>query len=104
MRRHALLFPSQFWLLVCGTLIYLAGYEIGYPFETVYLHSHLGISMTSVGLIIGLPILVGLPVQIAGGAIADRLGRKVVLSSQSAPASPSLRAWPLPTSSGRWSP
>ena len=35
--------------------------------------------MTSVGLIIGLPILVGLPVQIAGGAIADRLGRRLVL-------------------------
>ena len=79
MRRHALLFPGQFWLLVGGTYLYLVGYEIGYPFETVYLHTHLGISMTSVGLIIGLPILAGLPVQIAGGAIADRLGRRIVL-------------------------
>ena len=79
MRRHALLFPAQFWLLVGGTYLYLIGYEIGYPFETIYLHSRLGISMTSVGLIIGLPILAGLPVQVAGGAIADRLGRKVVL-------------------------
>jgi len=35
--------------------------------------------MASVGLIIGLPILAGLPVQVAGGAIADRFGRKVVL-------------------------
>ena len=35
--------------------------------------------MTSVGLIIGLPILIGLPFQIAGGAIADRLGRRVVV-------------------------
>ncbi len=35
--------------------------------------------MTSVGLIIGLPILAGLPFQIAGGAIADRFGRRVVL-------------------------
>jgi MFS family permease len=78
-RRHALLFPAQFWLLVGGTYLYLVGYEIGYPFETIYLHSRLGISMTSVGLIIGLPILAGLPFQVAGGAIADRLGRKVVL-------------------------
>ena len=78
-RRRALLFPAQFWLLVGGTFLYLAGYEIGYPFETVYLHSHLGVSMTAVGLILGLPILVGLPFQIAGGAIADRFGRKVVL-------------------------
>ena len=79
MRRHALLFPGQFWLLVGGTFLYLVGYEIGYPFETVYLHTRLGISMTSVGLIIGLPILAGLPFQIAGGAIADRFGRRVVL-------------------------
>ena len=79
MRRHALLFPAQFWLLVGGTFVYLVGYEIGYPFETVYLHTRLGISMASVGLIIGLPILAGLPVQVAGGAIADRFGRKVVL-------------------------
>jgi MFS family permease len=79
LRRHALLFPRQFWLLVGGTFLYLVGYEIGYPFETVYLHTRLGVSMTAVGLIIGLPILAGLPFQIAGGAIADRFGRKVVL-------------------------
>jgi len=78
-RRRVLLFPSQFWLLVGGTFLYLLGYEIGYPFETVYLHSHLGVSMTAVGLILGLPILIGLPFQVVGGAIADRFGRKVVL-------------------------
>lgn len=79
MRRHVALFPGQFWLLVGGTFLYLLGYEIGYPFETVYLHNRLGISMTAVGLIIGVPILAGLPIQIAGGAIADRLGRRLVL-------------------------
>ena len=35
--------------------------------------------MTTVGLIIGLPMLAGLPMQIAGGAIADRFGRRGVL-------------------------
>jgi MFS family permease len=79
LRREVLLFPRQFWLLVGGTFLYLLGYEIGYPFETVYLHARLGVSMTSVGLIIGLPILAGLPVQIAGGAIADRFGRRGLL-------------------------
>ena len=59
-------FPRQFWLLIGGTFLYLVGYDLGYPFETVYLHNHLGVSMTSVGLIIGLPILACLPVQIAG--------------------------------------
>ena len=72
-------FPRQFWLLVGGTFVYFVGYQLCYPFETVYLHNHLGVSMTSVGLIIGLPILACLPVQIAGGAIADRFGRRGVL-------------------------
>lgn len=79
LRREVLLFPRQFWLLVVGTFLYLLGYELGYPFETVYLHARLGVSMTSVGLIIGLPILAGLPLQIAGGAIADRFGRRGLL-------------------------
>ncbi len=78
-RCRARLFPSQFWLLVAGTFVFLLGYEIGYPFETVYLHTHLGVSMTAIGLILGLPILAGLPLQIVGGAVADRFGRKVVL-------------------------
>ena len=55
------------------------GYELCYPFETVYLHNRLGVSMTTVGLVIGLPVLAGLPVQIVGGAIADRFGRRGVL-------------------------
>lgn len=79
LRREAQLFPQQFWLLIGGTFVYCVGYELCYPFETLYLHGRLGISMTSVGLIIGLPILAGLPAQIAGGAIADRFGRRGVL-------------------------
>ena len=79
LRREALVFPRQFWLLIGGTFLYLLGYELGYPFETVYLHARLGVSMTSVGLIIGLPILAGLPAQIVAGAIADRFGRRGVL-------------------------
>lgn len=79
LRREARLFPQQFWLLVGGTFLYLVGYDLCYPFETVYLHGRLGVSMTAVGLIIGLPVLAGLPAQIAGGAIADRFGRRGVL-------------------------
>jgi MFS family permease len=79
LRREVQLFPRQFWLLIGGTFLYLVGYELGYPFETVYLHSRLGVPMTSVGMIIGLPILAGLPAQVLAGAIADRFGRRGVL-------------------------
>jgi MFS family permease len=66
-------------LLVAGTLVYAAGVEMCYPFETLYLNQRLGLSMTSVGLIIGVTLFAGLPFQIVGGAIADRFGRRPVL-------------------------
>jgi MFS family permease len=79
LRSHTRTFPAQLWLLVAGTFVYFIGYDLCYPFETVYLHGRLGISMTTVGLILGLSLLAGLPAQILGGAIADRLGRRAVL-------------------------
>jgi len=50
-----------------------------YPFQTLYLNQRLGLSMTSVGLLIGVTLCAGLPLQIVGGAIADRFGRRPVL-------------------------
>ena len=78
-RARGRVFPAAFWLLVTGTFIFHLGYNFGYPYETIYLHGHLHIAMTTVGLIIGLPMFVGLPVLILGGAIADRYGRRPVL-------------------------
>ncbi|MCX6372721.1 MAG: MFS transporter [Actinobacteria bacterium] len=71
--------PRQFWLLVAGTFVYAVGVAMCYPFQTLYLNQRLGLSMTSVGLIIGVTLLAGLPFQIVGGAIADRFGRRPVL-------------------------
>jgi MFS family permease len=71
--------PREFWLLVVGTFVYLLGVEMCYPFETIYMNGRLGISMTTVGLILGLSMLIGLPMQIVGGAVADRFGRRGVL-------------------------
>ena len=59
--------------------MYAVGVEMCYPFQTLYLNQRLGLSMTSVGLIIGVTLLAGLPFQIVGGAIADRFGRRPVL-------------------------
>ena len=78
--RRDVVFPRQFWLLVTGTFVYLVGYDLCFPFETIYLHTHLGISMTTVGLLLGLSVIAGLPMQIVGGAVADRYGRRLVLA------------------------
>ncbi len=73
-------FPPQFWLLTAGILAYVVGVDMCYPFETLFLHGSLHISMGLVGLILGVTGLLGLPFQIAGGAFADRFGRRGVLA------------------------
>jgi MFS family permease len=71
--------PRQFWLLALGTLVFLIGIDMCFPFETLYLTQRLDISMTTVGLIIGIMSFVGVPFQIPGGALADRLGRRPLI-------------------------
>jgi MFS family permease len=71
--------PRQFWLLAAGTLVYLIGVEMAYPFETIYLNGTLGISMTRLGLILGVTLFATLPVQVVGGALCDKVGRRPVL-------------------------
>jgi len=72
-------FPPQFWLLTAGILVYAVGVDMCFPFETLFLRNGLHISMTVVGLVLGVAGLAGLPFQILGGALADRFGRRGVL-------------------------
>jgi MFS family permease len=71
--------PRQFWVLAAGIFVYLIGVEMTYPYETLYLNGELGVSMTTIGAIIGVSLLATLPLQVAGGALCDRLGRRPVL-------------------------
>jgi MFS family permease len=59
--------------------VFLVGVEMCYPFETIYLNGELGVSMTAVGLILGITLLAALPMQVVGGALCDRWGRRPVL-------------------------
>jgi MFS family permease len=71
--------PRQFWLLAAGTFVYLVGVEMTYPYETLYLNGRLGVSMTTIGLILGITLFATLPMQVIGGALCDRVGRRPVL-------------------------
>ena len=71
--------PRPFWLLAAGTFVYLIGVEMTYPYETLYLNGRLGVSMTTLGLILGITLLATLPMQVVGGALCDKLGRRPVL-------------------------
>lgn len=59
--REGAAFPRQFWLLGLGVFVYSVGVEFALAFETLYLHGKLGVSMTTVGFILGLTVFAGLP-------------------------------------------
>jgi MFS family permease len=69
-------FPRQFWLLAGGFFVLLCGIDMCFPFETTYLHDRLGYSMTTIGLLLGVPLLCALPFYVLDGAITDKYGRK----------------------------
>lgn len=75
-RAELRVFPPQFWLLTGGFFVLLTGIDSCFPFETTYLHDRLGYSMTTIGLLLGVPALAALPFYIIDGAITDRYGRK----------------------------
>ena len=75
-RAEVRVFPRQFWLLAFGFLVLLCGIDMCFPFETTYLHDRLGFSMTTIGLLLGVPLLCALPFYVLDGAITDRYGRK----------------------------
>ena len=71
--------PRQFWVLAAGIFVFLIGVEMTYPYETLYLNQDLGVSMTTLGVILGVTLLATLPLQVAGGALCDKVGRRPVL-------------------------
>src|SRR5512142_407946 len=69
-------FPRQFWILFGGTLVNSLGGGMVFPFLTLYLHQHLNLSMTLVGLLLTLWSASSLVGQVLGGSFTDRFGRR----------------------------
>lgn len=72
-------YPGQFWVLVVGNFIYVAAAALAFPYEGIYLHNVLGVSMTWIGVLFGLVPLAMMPFQIWGGQLTDRFGRRSML-------------------------
>lgn len=77
------IYPRQFWVLVLGTFVYVAAAGLAFPYEGIYLNRVLHVSLTWVGLLFGVVPLAMIPLQIWGGHLTDRLGRRrmIMLSS-----------------------
>ena len=72
-------FPRQFWLIAGGVLVSSCGSSLVWPFQFIYISRTLGLHLSTVATLITLSSIAGLLVSVAGGSIADRLGRKPVM-------------------------
>ncbi len=78
--RHALQrYPRQYWLLLLGTLLSATGGAMIWPFLTIFLRAQLGISRTTVTILLSINAIMGIISSFAAGPITDRLGRKGIL-------------------------
>ncbi|HEY5387232.1 MAG TPA: MFS transporter, partial [Thermoleophilia bacterium] len=80
-RRGSRVLPLQFWLLAVGSFVFLAAMGLAFPYTSMFIRDRLGVSMGIVGLIMGGSALAGLPLQMAGGHVSDRFGRRPVLAT-----------------------
>ena len=75
-------FPRQFWLIAGGVLVSSCGSSLVWPFQFIYISRTLGLHLSTVATLITLSSIAGLLVSVAGGSIADRLGRKPVMMDE----------------------
>ena len=82
LRRYLREYPRQFWVLVLGIFVYVAAAALAFPYEGIFLHRELGVSMTMVGLLFGFVPFAVIPFHFLGGRLTDRFGRRpmIVLS------------------------
>ncbi|MDD1773723.1 MAG: MFS transporter [Methanomassiliicoccales archaeon] len=73
-------YDRRVWILFVGRIVAVAGFSVVMPFLAIYLHNKLGVPMSIVGLIFLASASTGAMGQILGGEIADRFGRKKVMS------------------------
>ena len=72
-------YPRSLWVLFIGTLVYCAGSGLAFPLEGIYLRTHLHASWFTIAILFGLLGVVASPFQIFGGAVTDRVGRRVTM-------------------------
>ena len=72
-------YPPQYWLMASGLLISSAGASMIWPFLMIYASEKLSLSLSTVSTLITINAATGLLASFAAGAVADKLGRKLVM-------------------------
>ena len=66
--------PKQVWFLIIGTFVNTVGNSFLWPLNSIYIHDHLGKSLTTAEIVLMLNSLAGVFGNLVGGYLFDRLG------------------------------
>lgn len=66
--------PRALWLLIFGMVLNVTGSSLLWPLNTIYMHDHLGHSLTFAGLVLMLNAGAGVIGNLIGGSLFDRIG------------------------------
>lgn len=66
--------PKQVWFLIIGTFVNTVGNSFLWPLNSIYIHDHLGKSLTTAGIVLMLNSLAGVFGNLVGGYLFDKLG------------------------------
>lgn len=66
--------PRSLWLLVFGMIINVTGSSFLWPLNTIYIHDHLGKSLSVAGIVLMLNSAASVIGNLFGGALFDRIG------------------------------
>jgi MFS family permease len=73
-------YPRQFWLMIFGLMLATAGGSMIWPFMLIYASGKLNLPLSTVATLISINAGTGLLSSALAGALADRIGRKVVMN------------------------
>jgi MFS family permease len=73
-------YPRQYWLMIAGVVIATAGGSMIWPFMLIYASGKLHLPLSSVAALISINAGTGLVSSLIAGALADKIGRKVVMN------------------------
>jgi MFS family permease len=72
-------FPRLFWIVVGTRFIDAFGSTLLFPFFALYITQRFNVGMTQAGVLLGMSSLFGLIGMMAGGALADKFGRRQLI-------------------------
>ena len=72
-------YPRAFWILVGSSFIDRLGSTLIFPFFALYITQKFSVGMTQAGILLAIFSVSGLAGSMAGGALADRFGRRGIV-------------------------